>query len=217
MVKSKLFAARPAMEARNLDLARPSQEPGNLPGSRQDEEKSEDLSEPQFDQHLVAEIMWNAHVLDHFLLEVEREFLTPAIVERTVSEGLAFVGLVVRDESAAGTVLKLDSGYERHGVLLVRLFSMLEIIPICLAEGYDLETSLNEALKMNNWRQVTPLPEAARPVVRKAQRMFPIPLVRRIPPDLFWFLSMPRLVEVGFIAPVPTQDRTTEGSGCLRQ
>jgi hypothetical protein len=158
---------------------------------------------PHFDSRLLTEMKWHSDVLARFLPEAEIQPLTFEIIERVICEGLMSLGMVVQHLTVEGTTLKLDTSYKRCGELVVLFFSMHEVVSDRLAKGLELDRCLDAAFETNNLRPVEPTPREVKPLVRKAQRMFPVSLVRKLPLDLFWFLSMPRLVEDGLIERTP--------------
>lgn len=161
------------------------------------------LVNPQCHQRLSAELDWYTRVLAR--LVPATSVLTQPIIHRAVIEALMSVGMVVSDRVGTDAILRFDASYERHGVVAVMLFSVLEVVDLDLREGHGIEQSLDEAMEPAGWRPLEPLSTELRPLVRKAQRLFPVTLIRKMPPDLFWFLAMPRLVEANFINSVPRE------------
>ncbi len=100
----------------------------------------------------------------------------------------------------------MEAGYQRSGPLVILLLSVLEVVIQKLREGRQIEEALDQALDMKNWRQIEPLPPEIRPLVRKVQRSLPVALVRKMLVELFWFLTIPQLVEGGLIALVSDAD-----------
>jgi hypothetical protein len=171
--------------------------------------KIEDLKEgllfvPHYDDRLAAEVTWYASVLDR-LFPQSGPRLTSGMVCRAICETLMSVGLAVCDQDGEWAMLKLSADYRRSASILVLLFAVLEVVSDGIKEGCSDDECLNRASEFEDWRPIEPIPPEIRPLVRKAQRAFPVSLVRKMLPDLFWFVSMPRLLEEGLIEFVPAQ------------
>jgi hypothetical protein len=172
--------------------------------SRNEDLKEELLLSPRYNDRLLAEVKCYTSVLDR-LLPLSGPGLELGLVCRAICEALMSVGLVVCDKSCVPPALSLSTNYERCPPNVVLLFAVLEVVYQNAKQGRSDDECLSRALQAGNWRPLEPLPREIRPLVRKAQREFPVSLVRKMPAEFFWFVSKPRLVEQGLIKFVPGQ------------
>jgi hypothetical protein len=143
---------------------------------------------PKLDERLIREVDWYREVFTHL-------FRSGPILEwrnfgRVICEALASDGLLEVYSAGQGITIKLKKNYKRSGPLIVRLFSVLEIVSVGLSAGFELDGFLYPALGPENWRPVAPLPRKIKPLLRKIQRTFPVPLLRKMPAELFWPIAL---------------------------
>jgi hypothetical protein len=157
---------------------------------------------PIFDERLQSEIEWCIKVLDR-LLPVFDQPVDSDICYRAICETLMSVGLVAREATPEGTVMKLKPQYRRGGPMIVLFHTVLGVVLEGVRDGLGPDECVDKGLDMRNWRPIEPLPPEVRPLVRKAQRAFPVSLVRKMPLELFWFMMLPRILDHGLVERQP--------------